>query len=507
MKAKTQILPFKSKKNPLFTAAKEGARDRVEELLTAGADIDTGRPHRSNPKLNESPLYAAAKNGHVEVVKILLNHRPRPKLVFRDSSSHQALTPLLIAAKEGNDKVMQELLKDERMLRYINTGGPEGSPLFHAFNNKHFAIARLLMAHGASIERARAGDTTILDLAVEFAISEQKNDWLDLLLQSNNPVDRAKRREHICLALKAAVRKGNSSLVEHLGTNYGAEVKSILPSDPTPLFIAIRNQDHAMAKLLLNKGADGHLRSHLGFQALSSAILNNDSKMFELLLNQAKDHLRKDDMCKLLEEVVVYTDTLDFIQPLLEEAQPSHLSKAIHQAIALNKPEITDALLKNYISKINFKEFNFKFDALPVLVEKGHIPGKKTDFIRCNLTQKNYPLPGRDALYKILTENALDIYIKETAERVQRNSGKNKDEQALYLRSYNIFGLFSLKFGSPADKKLAAASALKRFIEDGNTDLTPFAKELTNGRLKIIYDNLREFHNLDNKPGIQASRS
>ncbi|MCW8387512.1 ankyrin repeat domain-containing protein [Fluoribacter dumoffii] len=78
MKAKTQILPLKAKKNPLFTAAKEGARDRVEELLTAGADIDTGRPHRSNPKLNESPLYAAAKNGHVEVVKILMNHRPRP---------------------------------------------------------------------------------------------------------------------------------------------------------------------------------------------------------------------------------------------------------------------------------------------------------------------------------------------------------------------------------------------------------------------------------------------
>lgn len=77
MKAKTQILPLKAKKSLIYSS-QGGARDRVEELLTAGADIDTGRPHRSNPKLNESPLYAAAKNGHVEVVKILMNHRPRP---------------------------------------------------------------------------------------------------------------------------------------------------------------------------------------------------------------------------------------------------------------------------------------------------------------------------------------------------------------------------------------------------------------------------------------------
>ena len=125
---------------PLFIAAREGHLPVVQLLLDRGAGV--------NQADNEgvTPLYIAAQEGHLPVVKLLLDRGAD----VNPAMTNEGYTPLLIAAREGHLPVVQLLLDRGAG---VNQADNEGvTPLYIAAQEGHLDVVQLLLGRGADVE-------------------------------------------------------------------------------------------------------------------------------------------------------------------------------------------------------------------------------------------------------------------------------------------------------------------------------------------------------------------
>lgn len=132
-------------RSPLVAAARNGNLEIGKLIVEAGGDIE----YRARG--DESPLMAAAKFGHLDFVKYLLKQGAD---INRKVSGDG--TALLVASGHGQKEVVQYLI-DQKAEVNATVGG-DGNALINAVKGGHYETARILLENGADPYQNVPGD-------------------------------------------------------------------------------------------------------------------------------------------------------------------------------------------------------------------------------------------------------------------------------------------------------------------------------------------------------------
>jgi ankyrin repeat protein len=319
----------------LIVMAQTGDTANVGALITRGAD-----PNYKSSYDHQSPLSAAARKGHLEVVKLLLTRGakdedgaaitnayeagnaevekllqqaapPTPRVLSRllsaairkgDSARAQSLIAsgagaddldaVLVSAVDTNkelvDVVRSLLDKGAR----VNQPGAYRTPLMLAAERDHVDTVKLLLAKGADVNALAKEDITALRLAVQ---SENADVVRVLLAAGADP--RANKILHTAAGAPSVIPQTGegptpipSSEVLQLLLDKGGNAKS--PEGDTALIVA---NSAEKVRLLLGGGANPNAKGEYGLTPLLTAAQRGFDESIEILLSAGADVNAKDD--------------------------------------------------------------------------------------------------------------------------------------------------------------------------------------------------------------------
>ncbi|HEY3177407.1 MAG TPA: ankyrin repeat domain-containing protein [Casimicrobiaceae bacterium] len=133
----------------LFTAARNGYRATIDVLIAAKANVN------AKNRVGDTPLMAAALNGHLEIARKL-----RAQGADLDP---RGWTPLIYAATGGHDDVVTYLLDQGAN---INAQSPNGTTaLMMAVREGRASTFDLLLRRGADVQHRNENGVSALDWA------------------------------------------------------------------------------------------------------------------------------------------------------------------------------------------------------------------------------------------------------------------------------------------------------------------------------------------------------
>ncbi|KAF8418424.1 ankyrin repeat-containing domain protein, partial [Tirmania nivea] len=192
---------------------------------------------------NTTALIAAAKQGHLKIVSLLLGRGAHVNKVVKDT------TALIAAAGQGHQDIVSLLLDRGAD---VSEGVKGTTALIVAAKQGHGDIVSLLLGRGADVNMI-VHDTTALIAAVE----EKQWSIVRLLLDGGADVNMA---AHDTTALTAATQGGHRDVVTQL-LDRGAVVNMVV-HDTTALMVAVEEEQWEMVSLLLGRGADVNMIVH-----------------------------------------------------------------------------------------------------------------------------------------------------------------------------------------------------------------------------------------------------
>jgi hypothetical protein len=145
-------LPEGKDRLPIEIAAEKGNAEIVQNLLQHGARPDSAIG-------DEKPLWLAMVNGHEEAATALVKaganvHGPM----------QNGFSPLYFAALQGYKLLAAQMLEKGAE---VHSPGPAGTPLHEAAENGDLILAKLLVEHGAQIDRINADGESPAFLALD----------------------------------------------------------------------------------------------------------------------------------------------------------------------------------------------------------------------------------------------------------------------------------------------------------------------------------------------------
>ena len=195
----------------LHCAVEAGQCDIVKFILDSGMDIDFRDDY------GRTPLHCVTERRHRSAIKLLLDMGADPNAQAKGGE-----TLIYYAAQNGEERLMQELLRDGRVNISATTVHGE-TALHRAAAEDHASIVRMLLGVGVEIDA--------------------KND-------------------EGCTALHLATWEGNQGVVRLL-LEAGANVNAKSDDGCTAMYFATANDDEDIQKLLLKHGAEKSVSEYL----------------------------------------------------------------------------------------------------------------------------------------------------------------------------------------------------------------------------------------------------
>jgi len=196
----------KKQSSALMFAAERGFLDIVQQLKTAGANIN----HKN--KFGFTALHAAANANRLDVVKYLLDNGAEV-----DARDHLGQTPLYFAAEKNCLEISQELIK--RGADVDATTQKSWTPLYAAAANNALDVAKTLIEQGALVNiKSRAGSHSPLLIAAYNNNLAMVRLLLDAGADTNAKLGGTHSGFRNLTALELAKKQGHTEIVELLKT-------------------------------------------------------------------------------------------------------------------------------------------------------------------------------------------------------------------------------------------------------------------------------------------------
>lgn len=279
----------------LMLAAQTGSTDITGALLASGAAVDTRDPH-----YGQTALMFAARAGHPAITTLLLEQGADPDAATDIGETPAWIGPNSVPGFGFGEGIIRGGVPKDRGRREPIPGGM--TPLLYAARHGHVEVARVLLDHGASIEKAEANDI----FPLLMAISNDQVPMARLLLKAGARVNgqdwygRSPLWEavnvrnlyvHNARFENYVDRKPYLPLIQAL-LEAGAEVNARTQETPpfrhhlleitgslewvdftgqTPFLTAALAGDMSLMKLLLEHGADPHIDTYEGTTPLMAA--------------------------------------------------------------------------------------------------------------------------------------------------------------------------------------------------------------------------------------------
>jgi ankyrin len=257
----------------LMSAARTGNVEAVRLLIDRGADVNARERYKG-----QTALMWAASERHAPIVKLLLEHgadwkvrsfdretKP-PKLSAASSISpipRGGFTALMFAGREGDLESARIMLDAGVDINYGDIDN--NTPLVAAIMNKQYTLAKFLIDRGADVTIADSGGRTALYAAIDI----RNEDWTAM---PNRTTDDPLPAFDVVKAIVDHGAKVDAPLSRSLTVRSGMDFgDTTLGAGATPLMRAARAGDHAVIRLLLERGADPKLTTRDGTNALMFA--------------------------------------------------------------------------------------------------------------------------------------------------------------------------------------------------------------------------------------------
>ena len=257
---------------PLHFASSMGHLTLVKWLLNHGAEVN------SQDTSGHSSLHFSASIGHLEISRILLAHGSVTNI--RDNTGS---TPFLKASKYGHTDIMWLLFDHNPDVNVCDSDDQEDTPLHNAARRGLLKVIQKLLELNADVNSRNNHKSTPLLLASQYGYIGV----VQLLLDYNADVDA--RDLDLDTPLHCAAGHNHPEIARML-LKRGAEVNYQSKNGSTPLLRAAEDLDGGnsdVVRLLLDHGADVHVRSHWGRTASEEAFDRGRHDIVRLLSQHA----------------------------------------------------------------------------------------------------------------------------------------------------------------------------------------------------------------------------
>ncbi|XP_077401291.1 uncharacterized protein LOC144035454 isoform X19 [Vanacampus margaritifer] len=346
---------------PLYMAAQENHLDVVRYLLENGGNQSTATED------GFTPLAIALQQGHNQVVSILLENDTKGKVRLpalhiaarkddtksaalllqndhnADVQSKSGFTPLHIAAHYGNVNVATLLLNRGAAVDFLARNGI--TPLHVASKRGNTNMVCLLLDRGSQIDAKTRDGLTPLHCAARSG----HDTAVELLLERGAPL--LARTKNGLSPLHMAAQGDHVECVKHL-LQHKAPIGDVTLDYLTALHVAAHCGHYRVTKLLLDKRANPNARALNGFTPLHIACKKNRVKVMELLVKYGASIQAVTESGLTPIHVAAFMGHLNIVLLLLQNGASPDRSNirgetSLHMAARAGQVEVVRCLLRN----------------------------------------------------------------------------------------------------------------------------------------------------------------